>query len=74
MDHDHDHLHNKPRRARRYYGRSDTGGAYFLAIVGAACHFVQQAHGFWPVVLALLKALVWPAFLIYYAFQALKVA
>jgi len=44
---------------------------YILAMIGSAVYFVQQASGFWPVVLALLKALVWPAFLIYDLFKFL---
>jgi hypothetical protein len=41
------------------------GGAYFLGMLGSVVYWVQQADGFWPVVGALLKALVWPAFLVY---------
>lgn len=41
------------------------GFAYFLGIIGSAVYFVQQVDGFWPVVGALLKALVWPAFMTY---------
>ncbi len=41
------------------------GFAYFLAMIGAAVYWVQQASGFGDVVLALLKSLVWPSFLVY---------
>lgn len=41
------------------------GGAYLVAVVGAAVYFIGTTEGFWGVVLALLKAIVWPAFLIY---------
>ena len=41
------------------------GFAYFLAMIGAAVYWVQQASGFGEVVVALLKALVWPSFLVY---------
>ena len=41
------------------------GFAYFLGIIGAAVYFIGQATGFWMGVLGFLKALVWPAFLIY---------
>lgn len=47
------------------------GGFYFLSIIGAAVFFVQQVSGFWPIVLAILKAIVWPAFLIHSLFQFL---
>lgn len=39
----------------------------FLAYVGAAIYFIQQTNGaFWPVVLGLLKAAVWPAYMVYH--------
>jgi hypothetical protein len=46
-------------------GSGGGGAVYGLGMVGAAVYYVQQADGFWPVVAALLKALVWPAFLVY---------
>ena len=45
--------------------QSGTGFAYFLALIGAAVWWVQQASGFGEVVVALLKSLVWPSFLVY---------
>lgn len=43
-----------------------TGGCvYFLGFIGAAVYYVQQATGFWMGALGILKALVWPAFLVY---------
>ncbi|MBO0867815.1 MAG: hypothetical protein J2P15_04545 [Micromonosporaceae bacterium] len=52
---------------RNWGGRGRGGGslAYLLALIGAMVYFIQQAHGFWPVVLAILKAIVWPVFLVY---------
>ena len=47
------------------------GGFYGLALIGAAVYYVQQVSGFWPTVLALLKACVWPAFLVYEVFVRL---
>lgn len=44
---------------------------YCLGLIGAAVYFVQQANGFGEVLVALLKALVWPAFLVFDAFKAL---
>lgn len=41
------------------------GGFYFLGIIGAAVYYIQQSHTFWQGVVGILKALVWPAFLIY---------
>jgi len=48
-----------------------SGGFYFLALIGAAVYYVQQVSGFWPTVLSILKAIVWPAFLIYEVFSRL---
>lgn len=48
------------------------GGAYFLTIVGAAVYFFQNVATFWGGVLAILKALVWPAFVIYKVLEILK--
>ncbi len=41
------------------------GGFYFLGMIGAAVYYVQNANGFGSVVVALLKSLVWPAFLVH---------
>lgn len=48
------------------------GGVYFLSLVGAAVYYVQQTSGFWPGVLGILKAIVWPAMLIYKVFTFLQ--
>ncbi len=44
---------------------STSGAIYAMGIFGAAVYFIQQAGTFWGGVLGVLKALVWPAFLIY---------
>ncbi|MEK6927068.1 MAG: hypothetical protein AABX11_01410 [Nanoarchaeota archaeon] len=43
--------------------------AYGLGFLGAAIYYISTATGFWAGVLGILKALVWPAFLV---FEALK--
>jgi hypothetical protein len=56
-------------RNRRAWARrgSGTGDAvYGLGLIGALVYYIQQAHGFWGVIVGILKALVWPAFLIYH--------
>ena len=42
------------------------GCAYFLGALGAAVYYIQNATGFWNGVLGLLKALIWPAMLVYH--------
>ena len=50
------------------------GYVLFFSFIGAAVYFVQQTSGgFWEVILAILKAMVWPAFLMYSALAALSV-
>ncbi len=41
------------------------GGFYFLGFIGAAVYYIQHAVGFGSVVVAFLKACVWPAFLVH---------
>jgi hypothetical protein len=42
------------------------GGAYFLGIIGAAVYYLHTTVGFGSSIVALLKAVVWPAFLVYH--------
>ena len=41
------------------------GAVYGLGVVGAAVYYVSHATGFWMGVIGSLKAIVWPAFLVY---------
>ena len=41
------------------------GCAYFLAFLGAAVYYLSTATGFWSGVWGIIKALLWPAFLIH---------
>lgn len=52
-----------------HYGT--TGSIYCIGGIGAAIHFIGASTGFWGGVVGFLKALVWPAYLVYEAFQAL---
>ena len=38
---------------------------YGLGFLGAAIYYISTATGFWVGVLGVLKAIVWPAFLIF---------
>jgi hypothetical protein len=49
-----------------------SGGIYGLAFIGAAIYYLQQAETFWLGVLGVLKAIIWPAMLIYKLFEFLK--
>jgi hypothetical protein len=49
------------------------GAVYGLGLIGAAIYFISTATGFWMGVLGFLKAIVWPAFLVYEALKHLSV-
>lgn len=54
------------------YHHSGCGGAvYGLGFLGAAIYYISTATGFWMGVLGILKALVWPAFLIFNLLKSL---
>ncbi len=44
---------------------SGSNAVYGLGFIGAAIYFISTATGFWAGVLGFLKAIVWPAFLVY---------
>lgn len=46
-------------------GGAASGGVYGLAMIGAAVYYIGHAATFWAGILGFLKALVWPAFVIY---------
>lgn len=48
------------------------GAIYGLGFVGAVIYFIVHATSFWVGVLGVLKAIVWPAFVVYYLFEFLK--
>jgi hypothetical protein len=47
------------------------GAVYGLGLIGAAIYFIGHATGFWMGALGLLKAIVWPAILVYGALKQL---
>ncbi len=54
--------HHKCKKCR---AGSTPCAVYGMAFVGAAVYFIQQADTFWMGVLGVLKAIIWPALLIY---------
>lgn len=59
------------KKSYHHGGNGAMGGFYFLGMIGVAVYYIQQVSGFWPVVLAILKAIVWPAFLLHKVFSLL---
>jgi len=63
--------YNQDRCRKGHYHSSAGDAVYGLGIIGAAIFFIGQATTFWLGVLGLLKAIVWPVFLVLAALQAL---
>ena len=51
--------------------RGSGGAIYGLGFIGALIYFLSTATTFGVGVIGILKAIVWPAFLVYQAFQFL---
>lgn len=49
------------------------GFIFFMAYIGAVVYFFQQSPDFWGFIVALLKAMVWPAFVLYQVLGALNI-
>jgi len=47
------------------------GAVYGLGLVGAAVYFISTATGFWNGAWGFLKALVWPAILVFEVLKSL---
>ncbi|HNX12573.1 MAG TPA: hypothetical protein PK664_07370 [Paludibacteraceae bacterium] len=52
-------------------GNSPSGAVYGLGFIGAAIYYISHAATFWAGVLGFLKAMVWPALLVYEALKRL---
>lgn len=52
---------------------ASSGAVYGLGMIGAAVYYISMATGFWMGVLGFLKALVWPAFLVYEALKSMAI-
>jgi len=49
-----------------FKGGCGGGGAFYgLGFIGGAVYYISTATSFWMGVLGILKAIVWPAFLIF---------
>ena len=52
-------------------GTGAASAVYGLGLIGAAIYFISVSTSFWMGVLGFLKAIVWPAFLVYEALKHL---
>jgi hypothetical protein len=59
-------------KEKRMKDKGFLGGIYGMAFLGAAVYFIQHATTFWEGVVGFIKALVWPAVLMYKVLELLK--
>ena len=52
-----------------FQNNASSNAVYGLGLIGAAVYYISHATGLWMGVVGFLKAIVWPAFLVY---EALK--
>jgi len=60
------------RKKKGMSGNGILGGIYGMAFIGGAIYYIQHAVSFWAGVLGVLKALFWPAVLMYKVLELLK--
>jgi hypothetical protein len=63
---------NDPKGKNKMKDNGMMGGIYGMAFIGAAVYFIQHAATFWEGVLGIIKAIFWPAMLIYKLLEFLK--
>lgn len=52
--------------------RGGGGAVYGLGFIGAVVYYLQHAPTFWIGFLGFLKAIVWPAFIVYKLLELLR--
>jgi len=57
--------------AKEAQNNAPAGALYGIGLIGAAIYYIGAATSFGMGVLGFLKALVWPAFLVYEALKSL---
>lgn len=56
-----------------FHCNAGTNAVYGIGLIGAAVYFITNAVGFWMIVLGILKAIAWPAILVFEALKSLGV-
>lgn len=63
---------DKSWKGKNFKFKSNRDTIYGLGFIGSAIYFISTAGGFWEGVLGILKAIVWPAFVVYGALKGFK--
>jgi len=61
------------KKYKKMHKGGASGAVYGLGLIGAAIYYIQHAGTFWVGVLGVLKAIVWPAILVYNLFEFIKI-
>jgi len=56
---------DKIKCEHKFHHHGCAGAVYGLGFIGAAVYYISTATGFWMGVLGVLKAIVWPAFVVF---------
>lgn len=59
-------------KKKNFQAHSTSSALYCVGFIGAAVYFIQHAATFWVGVYGVLKAIVWPAILVYKLLQFLN--
>ncbi|WP_109434342.1 hypothetical protein [Aquimarina sp. AU119] len=51
---------------------ASSNSIYGLGFIGAVIYYISHATGFWIGIIGVLKAIVWPAILVYEIFKYVK--
>lgn len=64
----------KHYKKKKVAQKGGAGGIWFLGFIGAFVYYIHFHSGtLWLVILAFLKALVWPAYLVYYLLHFMRI-
>jgi hypothetical protein len=64
-----EHGHSKGRGS---VNNGIVGGIYGMAFLGGAIYYIQHATSFWVALLGIVKAILWPAVLMYKVLELLQ--
>jgi fatty acid desaturase len=60
------------KKAKQVANNGTNNAVYGLGFVGALVYYFGHANSFWLLVLGFLKAVVWPAFVVYHLLGFLR--
>lgn len=70
---EHEALCRSNRKTKIVQQQGPWGYVLFMAWIGAVVYFVRLSDGFWGFILAVLKACVWPAYVLHHVLGLLNI-